>query len=232
MSESINKVYLSANSVSELKAAITSAYSDYLMLKSIEVTTNAGVKQIRENPDFADYLQITCYWRGVTIATGKNHTIEKSIRLKSINPKTITLQQLQTLGQQIIAKFNALDFTTGQVRCKYSKWADGIATYGYFDTKETGYKIIESLADIAGKTIDRDLFRYEFILDPVKAYDPTPEKIQVAQKLVRPRARAPIANMKWHAATVLFPWIGHEEQLCNTNGYVIRDLSFLDAYED
>lgn len=232
MTDPVNKVYLSANSVSELKAAITDTYAQYLLLKSIEVTSSGEVKQIRENPDFNDYLQITLHWRGIVTATGKNHTVEKSFRLKSLDAKTVTLQQLQTLATTISNKFDSMNFTTGHVKCKYAKWKDGIWTWGYFDTKETGYRIIEAMGDIAGKPIDKGLFRYENVLEEGEIYDPTPSKVTIAGKLIRPRAKAPIAEMKWYAATILFPWVGHEEQLCNVNGYVIQSLKFLDAYDD
>lgn len=232
MTDFPNKIYLSANNLSEIKQAITEQYAQYLMLQNLKIESTGGTRQIRENPNFKDYLQLTMHWRGIIISTGKNHTVEKSVRLKSINPQTVTLQQLQTLGQQVISKFNDKNFTTGHIKCKYTKWADGIQAWGYFDTKETGYRIIEALGDIVGKPIDKGLFRYEHVLEETDIYDETPSKIPIAGKTVRPRAKAPVAAMKWYAATILFPWIGHEEQLCNVNGYVIKDLKFLDAYDD
>lgn len=232
MAEFPNKIYLSANSLSEIKQAITAQYSEYLMLKNLQVESTGGGYSTFVSPEFKEYLQLTLHWRGIITSTGKNHTVEKSIRLKNINPQTVTLQQLQTLGNQVISKFNDKNFTTGFVKCKYTKWTDGIQTWGYFDTKETGYKIIEAMGDIVGKPIDKGLFRYEHVLETTEVYDDTPSKIPIAGKQVRPRAKAPVAQMRWYAATITFPWVGHEEQLCNVNGYVLRDLNFLDAYDD
>lgn len=182
------------------------------------------------SPEFSDYIQLTIHWRGITEKTFKNHTVEKSIRLKKINPKNIQLITLQALGTAVISKFDNLNFKTGHVKCKYAKYKDGINTYGYFDNEKTGYKIIEAIGDIGGFNIDKERFRYENVLDPGKAFKQKPNKIQVANKSVRPYATAPIALMKFSHATVTFPWINHTEQLCNLGGYVIRDLSFLNAY--
>jgi hypothetical protein len=203
----------------------------YLGFKESQVS-GGGTNRPPISPDFQDWLQVTLHWRGIVASTGKNHTVEKSFRLKGIDPKTVSLAYLKELGQRIIAKFNGLNFTTGHCKVKYTKWKDGIWTWGYFDTKETGYRIVEAMGDIIAKPIDKALVRYEYVLEPTEAFDETPDKITVAGKLVRPRAVAPVANMKFYGATILFPWIGHTEQLCNISGYVIKNLSFLDAYDD
>lgn len=204
----------------------------YLMMKDFQPGTGSGGGRPPISPEFDDYLQLTLHWRGITETTFKNHTVEKSVRLKNVNPKTVTLAYLQQLGRQVIAKFNGLKFKTGRAKVKYSKWKDGIHTWGYFDNPLTGFRVIDAMADIVGKPIDQAKLKYEYVANPQEAFDPTPSKIIVANKAVRPKATAPIANMHFYGATILFPWIGHEEQLCNVSGYVIRDLSFLDAYDD
>jgi hypothetical protein len=203
----------------------------YLGFKELEAS-GGGVNRPPVSPDFEDWLQITLHWRGTTIDTGKNHTVEKSFRLIGVNPRDRNLVYFQTLGRQIIAKFDNKNFRTGHVKCKYVKWKDGMHTWGYFDSQTTGYQIIEAMGDIANKPIDKGRFKYEFVLEGTEVFDPTPDKIQLAGKLVRPRAKAPIADMHWYGATVLFPWIGHSEQLCNRFGYVMKDLAFLNAYDD
>lgn len=184
------------------------------------------------SPDFKDWLQVTFHWGGVTEITGKSHTVEKSIRLKEIDPKTVTLAYLKELGTKILAKFNNLNFKTGHVKAKYSHWKHGIQTWGYFDTRETGFRIIESMADIVGKSIDRQLLKYEDNAAPAEAFPVQGERTTVASKSVRIKSKAPIANMRFRAATVTFPYINHTEMLCSMSGYVIKDLSFLNAYED
>lgn len=86
------------------------------------------------------------------------------------------------------------------------------------------------MTDVAQKPLHKELVKAEFSAFPTELYNPLPDKVMLAGKLVRPRARAPIADMKFYKATVLFPWIGHVETLCKINGYIIPSLSFLDAY--
>lgn len=183
------------------------------------------------SPEFIDYLQVTVCWRGSTNTTHKPHVVEKSIRLKDINPKTVNLAYLQQLGRLIFEKFNNLSFKTGHVKVKYCNWKDGFQTWGYFDTKETGYKIIESMGDIAGKSINKKLLKYEYI-DDINAFNEIPDKISIANELVRPKPKAPIANMYFYDSKILFPWIGHTEKLCSISGYVLENLDFLEKYKD
>ena len=215
-----------------LKPLIMQLLAQYYSTQGIEATGGGGVSRPLIPPDFDDWLQITLHWRGVISATLKNHRVEKSIRLVGRDPKTFSLNSLQVLGQQIINKFNNLSFRTGYIKVKYTNWKDGIQTWGYFDNAETGYRIIEAMGDIANKPIDRSKVRVESVLDPANAFKPVPDQITLSYKSVRPKATAPIAEMKFYGAKITFPWIGHTEQLCNISGYIIRDLSFLDAYED
>jgi hypothetical protein len=216
----------------QLEIIIPLLEAQYQFFKNLDLPEGGGGSyRPPVSPDFKDYLQLTFHWIGVTQTTLKNHTVEKSVRLKNIDAKNVSLSYLQDLGRKVLAKFDNLDFKTGHVKAKYSNWKDGFQTWGYFDSKETGYKIIESIGDVVGKTIDKKLLKYEY-RDDVSAFDDTPTKVTVAGKAVRPKAKAPIANMRFRAATVLFPWIGHEEQLCNISGYLLKDLSFLDAYDD
>jgi hypothetical protein len=221
-----------AGSPEELKANIPLLLAIAQIVKFYVGQTQASTNKPPISPEFADFLQLTVHWKGITEKTYKNHTIEKSIRLKKINAKTVQLSTLQDLGKAVISKFNNIQFKTGHVMCKYAKYKDGINTYGYFQDQATGYKIIEALGDIGGFNIDKERFRYQYILDEAKGYKQKPNKIQVAGKSLRPRATAPIANMKFSHATITFPWIGHTEQLCNIGGYVIKDLKFLDIYNE
>lgn len=221
-----------AGSPEELKANIPLLLGVLQIVKHFSGNQQQSINRLPISPEFSDYIQMTVHWRGITEKTFKNHTVEKSIRLKKINPKTVQLSTLQDIGKRVISKFNKMDFKTGHVKCKYTKWKDGIQTYGYFQNEKVGYQIIESLADIAEVKIDKDKFKYEFSLDPTKAYKTKQNKIQVAGKSVRPYANAPIALMKFSHASLTFPWIGHTEQLCNVGGYVIKDLKFLDIYNE
>lgn len=223
--------FVASGNISEIKTQLMHYKFISEFFKNIDLSSEGGSEKIYIGPEFGDYLQLTLHWRGVTETTQKNHTVEKSIRLKNLNTKTITLEALQTLGKTVLAKFDNLNFKTGHVKVKYTNWKDGFQTWGYFDAKETGYRIIESMGDIVNKTINRELLKYEYV-DDSSAFDSTPTKVSVAGKLVRPRARAPIADMHFYAATILFPWVGHREQLCNISGYILRNLNFLDAYDD
>ena len=214
-----------------LKPLILQLLAQHYSTQGIE-TTGGGTVRNHIPVDFDDWLGVTMIWRGKVAATGKNHTVEKSVRLVGKDPKTFSLNSLQALGQRVLTKFNNLNFITGYIKVKYAKWKDGIHTWGYFQTAEMGYQIIEAMGDIVDKPIDRKRVRVETVLDPAGAFDPTPDKITLSYKQVRPNAVAPIAEMKFYGAKVTFPWIGHTEQLCNISGYLIRDLSFLDAYED
>lgn len=203
----------------------------YLGLKDLEAKAAGGVVNPYLGPEFKDWFRITLHWGGFIDGTTKKHIVDKSIRLVGVDPATRDLTYLQNLGQRIISKFKNHTYKTGHTFCKYTKWSDGLQTYGYFDNYTTGYNLIESLGDIAGKSIDKELFKYEYRLDPAEAFDPTPSKVPIAGKLVRPRARAPIATMRWSSATILFPRINHIEELCSVTGKVIKDLRFLDRYE-
>jgi hypothetical protein len=203
-------------------------------LANLDVTAEDSGSSYREplSPNFKDWLQLTLYWRGITEATGKNHTVNKSIRLKQVDPKTVSLAFLKQLGARVLEKFDQLTFKTGHIKVKYTNWDDGFQTWGYFDTEATGYKVIESMGDIINKPINKDLLIYERRADPTEAFPVRGERTTVATKPVRIKAKAPIANMKFHAASLTFPYIQHKEQLCNISGYIIKDLNFLSAYED
>ncbi len=203
----------------------------YLGFKDIKTEGGGTTNRMPIDPDFDDWLQITVHWIGYTVDTKKEHRIEKSVRLKSIDPKTVSIETLQTLARRVATKFKGLPFKSGHCKVKYAKFKDGISTWGYFENKEIGYKIIESLGDIISKPIDKKRLRHEYV-DDTSTFDPTPSKIPLAGKLVRPPARAPIASMKFNRATILFPWIGHVEKLCDPHGYIIPNLDFLKAYED
>lgn len=205
--------------------------AQYQFFKNLDIPSGAGNDRFPVSPEFRDYLQLTLHWRGITEATQKNHTVEKSIRLKDIDAKNVSLATLQNLGHLVLAKFDNFVFKTGHVKVKYCNWKDGFQFWGYFDNKDTGYRLVENMGDIVGKSIKKELFKYEYI-DNASAFDPTPDKVSLAGKLCRPKAKAPIANMHFYAGTILFPWIGHKEQLCNISGYVLKNLNFLDSYED
>lgn len=205
----------------------------HLRLKNLDVKAEgASSYRLPLTPKFKDRLQLTLVWRGITEATLKNHTIEKSLRIMDVDPKTVSLNYLQDLGRKTLSKFDSFNFKTGHVKVKYTKWDDGFQTWGYFDVLETGYKIIEAMGDLVGKSIDKEYLTYEFNASPLEAYNQKGEVTTIAGKSVRTRGKAPIANMRFYGATILFPYINHTEQLCNISGYVLRDLSFLDSYDE
>lgn len=181
---------------------------------------------------FKQSLELTFYWRGVTELTKKNHRVEKSVRLTSVNPKNVTLKYLRELGIKALNKFDNLAWKTGHIKGKYSKWDDGFHTWGYFESEATAYRIFESMADVVGKSIDKEQLRYERNAAPTEAFKPTGQRTTLANKPVQTRAAAPIAPMKFYAASITFPWIGHTEQICNISGYLIKSLAFLDAYNE
>lgn len=203
-------------------------------LTNLEVNaeSSGGIRKNSFPPKFKQSLELTFYWSGVTESTGKNHRVEKSVRLIGVNPRTVTLKYLRELGIKVLNKFDNLMWKTGHVKAKYSKWDDGFHTWGYFESESTAYRIIESMADIVAKSIDKEQLRYERSAAPSEAFKPTGEKITLANKSVRVKATAPIAPMKFYAASVTFPYIGHTEKLCNTSGYLIQSLAFLDAYDE
>jgi hypothetical protein len=203
----------------------------YLGFKEVE-SNNQSVYGLPPGPEFDEWLQLTLHWKGLIVGTKKWHREEKSVRLKGINPRTQGLEYFQALGRKIISKFDNLNFRSGRVKCKYTNWKDGFQTWGYFSSKEVGYHIIETMGDIVNKPIDKKIFKHEGVLDEAGAFDTTPEKVQIAGKLVRPRQRAPIADLKCYKATILFPWVGHVEELCGVNGYLMPNLNFLDAYDN
>lgn len=221
-----------AGSPDELKANIPLLLAIVQIVKFYTKQNQQQIQKSYISPEFADYIQLTIHWKGITEGTLKNHTVEKSIRLKKINPKTVTLITLQDIGKRVISKFNKLTFKTGHVKCKYTKWKDGIQTYGYFQNENIGYQVVEALGDIGDFKIDKDKFRYENVLDPKKAYKQKPNKIQVAGNSVRPPATAPIATMSFSHASLTFPWISHTETLCTSSSIVITNLNFLSAYQE
>lgn len=221
-----------AGSPDELKANIPLLLAIAQIVKFYLNQSQYNPNRVPISPEFKDYIQLTMCWKGISEVTNKNHTVEKSIRLKHIDPHTVTLKTLQDLGHRVVSKFDNLIFKTGHVKCKYASYKDGINTWGYFDKYQTGYHIIESMGDIGGFQINKERFRYEAVLDPNDAFDATPSKVQIAQKSIRPKVKAPIATMKFSHAYITFPWINHSELLCTLNGYVIKSLNFLDAYDD
>lgn len=202
----------------------------YLGFKELEVS-GGGSNRPPVSPEFKDWLRLSFYWGGVVDGTNTKHTVDKSVRLVGVDPATRDLAYFQNLARQVMAKFRNHSFKTGRIFCKYTKWKDGFQTYGYFDNYTTGYNLVESIGDIVGKSIDRKLFKYEYRLDPAEAFDPTPSKVTVAGKLVRPPARGQVATVKWSSARILFPYIGHEAELCNASGKMIQDLNFLNKYD-
>lgn len=224
-----NSIIVAGNEA-QLKTLIMDLLHDYG--KSGSGTFGATGYRSPIQPDFRDWLQLTLHWRGITEATLKNHTVEKSVRLRGIDPKTVSLNYLQELGRKVLAKFNNLDYKTGHIKVKYADYDNGFRTWGYFNSRQDGYRIIEAMGDILGKGLDLEQLKYEESANPQKAYDQNGKLINIANKRVRTRAKAPIANMRFYGATILFPYIGHTEQLCNISGYILRSLSFLDAYND
>lgn len=197
-------------------------------LRELKVS-GGGIARLPVSPEFADYLQCTLKWEGITELTGKTHTTQKSFRLKSVDPRTVSLQSLQTLANRIYNKFKAMPYKTGHIKVKYTNWPAGIQTWGYFDSSITGTNIIEALCDIANHQMNRKLIRFETVGD-VSVFDPTPDPIQIANKTVRPKAKAPIANLRFQGADLYFPYIDHIEPLVDGDGYYIQNLDFLKAY--
>ncbi len=203
-------------------------------LANLDVKTEGSGANYREpiSPNFKDYLQLTLHWRGVSEITYKGHHVAKSIRLKAIDAKTVSLSYLKELGVRVLEKFDGLVFKTGHVKAKYTNWEDGIQTWGYFETENAGYKVIEAMGDIINKPINKELLRYERRGDPLEAFPQKGYRTTVATKSVRTKAKAPIATMKFSSATITFPYIQHTELLCSASGYILKDLKFLNAYED
>lgn len=203
-------------------------------LANLDIKADSSVGGTKNTipPWFKQSLELTFYWRGINEITKKNHRVEKSVRLVGVNPRTITLKYLRDLGTKAVNKFNSLLWKTGHVKVKYAKWDDGFHTWGYFESENSGYRIFESMGDVVGKAIDKKLVRYEHSSDPNKTFESVGEKVTLANKPVRTKAVAPIAQMKFYAASVTFPYIGHTEQICNISGYLIKSLSFLDAYNE
>lgn len=202
----------------------------WLGLQNLEVGGNS-VNRPPIDPDFDDYLMLTTVWQGKIVGTGKNHQLDKSVRLKLINPRTVSLDRLQLLARNVVAKLNTITYKTGYCKVKYASYKAGIRTWGYFDTKESGYRIIESICDLVDHPLNKKKLKYEYLFDDSEARDTTPNRIQLANHSVRPDDPMPIATMRFYRAMLLFPWIGHVEKLCDNKGYIIPSLDFLKAYE-
>jgi hypothetical protein len=202
----------------------------YLMIKDAESSSTVVNRQII-NPEFNDYLQLTIIWHGLRSGTNKVHQVDKSMRLKHVDPKNITLEQLQTFARNVVNKLNGIVYKTGYCKVKYANYKDGFRTWGYFDTKESGYKIIESMGDLVNKPINKKLLRHEYIFDDSDLKDTIPERVTLFNHTVKTPLKCPVATMRFYRAMMTFPWIGHVEKLCDNKGYIIPSLDFLNAYE-
>ena len=93
-----------AGSPEELKANIPLLLAFVQIVKFYTKQNQQQIQRSYISPEFSDHIQLTVHWKGITESTLKNHTVEKSIRLKKINPKTVTLKTLQDIGKRVISK--------------------------------------------------------------------------------------------------------------------------------
>lgn len=221
-----------AGSPDELKANIPLLLAIAQIVKYYMNQPSTVINRPPISPEFKDYLMLTCHWKGINKEKFKKHTVEKGIRLKKVDIKTLTVTKIHDLAKRVREKFDNMNFITGHVKCKYANYDQGVNTWGYFDRKETGYHIIESLGDIGGFNIDKGSFKYEMVENPADAFDPTPKKANIANKLLDVKEKAPIVQMQWSHATIYFPYIQHTELLCTQEGYLLNNLNFLNQYDN
>lgn len=227
-----SKIYLSANSISEIKQAVTEAYAQYLMLKNLEVDSSGSSSRIP--PTYArSYCYLKIYFIGTIQNTNKTHRTEKSFRLINDNPRTVTLERLKQIANKVWAEFNNFTFTTGHDTYCYNDPVIGFhRVWGHFQTITDAQALFGKLLDVIGQSPEWDRFSRTSVPIPGDRFSPLPNKIQQAGILVRPDQERPIALMKFDKCTIKFPHLKSEANMVTRYGGIINSLDFLDPYKD
>lgn len=232
MADFPNKIYLSANSISEIKQAVAETYAQYLMLKNLEVDSSGSSSRLP--PPYARfYCYLKIYFIGTIQNTDKTYRAEKSFRLINDNPRTITLERLKQLANKVWSEFNNFTFTTGHDTYCYNDPEIGFnRVWGGFHTLADAQALFGKLLDVIGQSPEWEKMSKSTVPIPGDRFSPLPDKVTQAGVLIRPDQERPIALMKFDKCTIRFPHLKSEANLVTRYGGIINSLDFLDPYKD
>lgn len=226
MSETPNKLYLSANNAAEMRQLLTDIFANYLLMQNVQATGGGGTSRPLPT-DVKGRCYLKFYFVGTIQNTNKTHRVEKSFRLMKEDPRTISLERLKYFATTIWNKFNNFTFTTGHDSWCYNDPEVGFnRIWGYFNSQADAQKLFEQLLDIIGESPKWHHLTRSTVPIPGDRFSPLPDKVQQAGVLIRPDQERPIALMKFSHATIKFPHLRKETDLVTPAGSLINSLDF------
>lgn len=165
------------------------------------------------------FIYLKLVFKGVVNGTDRRHYIEKSFRLIKEDPKTITQQKLNSIGQLIHTKFDNLTFTSGHDTYTYNHPEVGFnRIWGHFNSELDAKKLFEQMLDIIATSPDWRRLTRSQVLNPGDRFQEPPEKEMQAGLMIRLDRERPIATMKFYKAAIKFPHIRKEIEFVNEFG--------------
>jgi hypothetical protein len=221
----VNKVRLSGN-IPELKAAIASIMALHQMIGD-PVQSTGFEKELA--PKRIGKILIKLCFSGKT-TKGRAKTVESSFRLMGTqdNPQAITLERIKYLSNRIVEKFDNWQHQTGRNSFCYADWNLGYQLQILALNQAEAQRLVEQILDIQGHSPEWEYLTWTKNVEENSRYAETPEKVQIAGHLVRPRQQRPICTVTFQRALIKFPHIPSAFPLCSKNKNLIENLNFLD----
>jgi hypothetical protein len=150
-----------------------------------------------------------------------------------VDPATITLGALQLIAKTVHSKFNTWEIVLGKTAYNYVNWEQGVQLQQMaFKNIDETKRFVEAVLDITGQSPDWDFLNIDSNAQPELRYPEVAEKVILAGKTVKTQQQRPYGSVKFTKAYILFPHINRYEFLCDAKGDIIKDLTFLDQYND
>jgi hypothetical protein len=216
----------------QLMTMLSTAQMTYQMMQGVESTGGGSFAEKEMYPMFKGKFRIKLSFFGKT-TTGKDKPVEKSFRLMKVDPATVTLKTLQDLAKRIHSKFNNWQIVLGKNAYNYVNWDQGVQLQQmYFKNIDEAKKLVDAILDITGQSPDWKYLNGDSNAQAEERYPEIPNKVILAGQSIRTYQQRPFGTVKFTKAYILFPHITRYEFLCDAKGNIIKDLNFLEEYND
>jgi hypothetical protein len=196
-------------------------------LQSLGGGDSSSEKEV--SPKRRRYIKIKLKFHGYTDVNRRFKRVESTFRLMKDDPKTISLNRIQSLGDTIQKKFNNWKHRTGKMMCCYANHDQGYQLQLQVPDLAEGRRVIEQILDIQGHSPDWADLYYSQSAEPATRYKETPDKVSVAGQLVRPPAQRSLATVSFFKAYIKFPATTRYRPLCDTKKVLFKDFKFLES---
>jgi hypothetical protein len=178
-------------------------------------------------------ILIKLFFSGTT-TKGRRKTVESSMRLMSSKDaaKIITLDRIRYYGSMIVKKFGDWQHKTGKSLYCYADWDKGYQLQLLVPSETEAKRIVEQILDIQSHKPEWEYLSLSKNTNEAKRYPDLPNKIDIAGKKVRPPTQRAVCTVKFQRALIKFPHIPTAFPLCGRKDVLIKDLNFLNIYDD